>query len=175
MMGIGGIRAFSAAVLLLAFSWNPLSPQAIQGHLVDAQTGDPIILGEVILLLGSGEIVDRTFADEAGYFIVTSEAPGNFFLRAERMGYEARVDGIFELGEGGLLTVEFRLPKAPVLLDTLTVEVERRDFKLSLLGFYDRREIGLGKFIGPEEMPRSGSGKILHRVLRERHSGNGPE
>ncbi len=32
---------------------------------------------------GGGEVVDRTFTDETGYFLVESETPGSFFLGAE--------------------------------------------------------------------------------------------
>ena len=76
------------AVLLLTFvlSSADLSGQAIQGRLVEAGTGEPIMLGRILLLQGSGQIVDETVTDEAGYFIVASEFPGSFFLRAERLG-----------------------------------------------------------------------------------------
>jgi hypothetical protein len=32
--------------------------------------------------------------------------------------------------------------------------VERREIKLSLMGFYDRRDRGMGHFLGPEEIER---------------------
>lgn len=145
---------FLAIPLLFLAASSHASAQAIEGHLMVAQTGEPIILAQVTLLHGSGQIVDQTYTDKDGYFIVASTDPGSFFLRADQLGYGSRVDGIFELGAGGLLTVEFRLAKAPIALDTLTVEVERRDIKLDLLGFYDRRRVGFGKFIGPEEIER---------------------
>lgn len=148
------MRSYLSLFLLLTLSATRLSAQAIEGHLLAAETGDPIVLASVALVSGSGEIVDRTFTDEEGYFIVTSGEAGSFFLRAEHIGFDARVDGIFDLGEGGLLTVEFRLSKAAILLDTLTVEVQRRDIKLDHLGFYDRQRSGFGRFIGPEEIEK---------------------
>jgi len=146
-----------ALIVLLSWSFNMVSAQTIQGHLLDVETGEPIILAQITLLTGSGEVADETFTDETGYFKVRSEAPGNFFLRAERMSYRAHVDGIFELGDGGILTVEFRLGRAPIVLDTLSVqtEIRERDRQLSLLGFYDRQRAGFGRFIGPEEIERT--------------------
>ena len=148
------MRINSVLLILLATSWGRLSAQAIEGNLLDARTRQPILLAQITLLVGSGQIVDQTYTDESGYFIVASEDPGSFFLRAERLGYGSRVDGIFDLGVGGLLTVEFRLMKDPIALDTLTVAVERRDFKLNLLGFYDRQRMGFGHFLGPEAIER---------------------
>lgn len=143
-----------AAFLILLWFHGPLSGQSIEGRLLDSGTGAPIILGEIILLRGDGEVADRTFTDEEGFFAVHSPEPGSFLLRAERLGYASRVDGIFDLGVGGVLSVEFRLSPNPLVLDTLGVEVERRDTKLALLGFYVRERIGLGRFIGPEEISR---------------------
>ena len=150
------MRFSSTSFVLLTLNFFPqvTFAQAIQGHLFEAGTQEPIILAQITLLSGSGEIVDQTFTNETGYFIVASEVPGSFFLRAERMGFSARTEGIFELGERGVLTVEFRLRKTPLEMDTLVVEAERRDLKLNLLGFYDRRKVGFGRFIGPEEIEK---------------------
>jgi len=141
----------------LAFLLLPLSgvrAQTIQGRLLEVGSDQPIILAQVFLLTGGGLVVDRTFTDEEGFFALWSPEAGSFFLRAERMGYTSRVDGVFDLGEGGILSVEFRLPRAPIQLDTLTVSAEPRDTKLALLGFYDRQRVGFGHFLGPEEIAR---------------------
>lgn len=152
MKGSRTTRILLTLLLAVGGSVAGLSGQSIEGRLMDGETGEPIILAPVTLLLGTGEVVDRTFTDEGGFFVLASPDPGSFFLRAERMGFSSRVDGIFELGEGGRLMVEFRLRKAPIALDTLNIAVERRDPKLRLLGFYDRQRAGFGRFIGPEEL-----------------------
>lgn len=148
------MRFLSAALAFLILTGTGLRAQTIEGRLLEAGTDSPIILGEVVLLTGGGLVVDRTFTDEDGNFALWSPEPGSFFLRAACFGYTSRVDGVFDLGEGGILSVEFRLPKAPIQLDTLTVSAERRDTKLALLGFYDRRRAGFGRFLGPEEIAR---------------------
>lgn len=146
-----------SAALILALLLVPLPSlrgQSIQGRLLEAGTDEPVLLGQIFLLTGGGLVVDRTFTDETGAFAVWSPEPGPFFLRAEAFGFASRVDGVFELGEGGVLTVEFRLVRTPIQLDTLTVTAERRDTKLSLLGFYDRQKSGFGRFLGPEEIEK---------------------
>ncbi len=143
------------ALLLTLLPLSPdLSAQEIRGRLVEADSGEPIVLGRILLLQGSGLIVDETVSDETGYFSVASDSPGSFFLRAERLGYSSRLDGIFDLGQGAVLTVEFRLPRTPIALDTMNVSVEREDVSLELMGFYERRRIGFGEFLGPEEIAR---------------------
>lgn len=161
---------FALLLTLLLFSTD-LSAQAIRGRLVEADTGEPIMLARILLLQGSGQIVDETVTDESGYFSVASEAPGSFFLRAERLGYSSRLDGVFELGQDGVLTVEFRLERNPVTLDTLDVSVERQDVSLELMGFYERQRIGFGKFLGPEEIERKPAVKttdLLRMIPRVR-------
>ncbi|MGW8266750.1 MAG: carboxypeptidase regulatory-like domain-containing protein [Longimicrobiales bacterium] len=153
------MRSSCAALVFLLLLNTGARAQTIEGRLLESGSDEPIILAQVFLLTGGGVIVDRTFTDEEGSFAVWSPEPGSFFLRAERMGYASRVDGVFDLGEGGILSVEFRLPRAPIQLDTLTVSAEGgaagpRDTKLALLGFYDRQRAGFGRFLGPEEIAR---------------------
>jgi hypothetical protein len=141
---------------LVLFVFFPCSSgllgQTIQGKLLEAGSDRPILLGRVSLLTGGGVVVDRTFTDEEGAFAVWSPEPGSFFLRAEAIGYASRVDGVFELGEWGVLTVEFRLVRNPIPLDTLTISAEPRVTKLALLGFYSRQRAGFGRFLGPEDI-----------------------
>jgi hypothetical protein len=144
------MRVLSLLFLLLPV--GPLFAQSVEGRLLESETGTPIILGQVTLLLGNGTVADQTYTDEAGFFSVWSPEPGSFFLRAEHVGFFPRVDGLFELGAGGVLTVEFRLRANLMVMDTLAVEVERRDLKLNLLGYYDRERRGFGRFMGPEEI-----------------------
>ena len=151
------MRSSCAALAFLLLPCSGLLGQSIQGRLLEVGSDQPIILAQVLLLTGGGAIVDRTFTDEEGAFALWSPDPGSYFLRAERFGYESRVDGVFDLGEGGILSVEFRLPRAPIQLDTLTVSAEAAEpkvTKLALLGFYDRKRMGFGRFLGPEEIAR---------------------
>jgi hypothetical protein len=142
-------------VLLLLLPGPPgLLGQTIQGRLLEEGSDRPIILGQVSLQTGGGVVVDRTFTDEKGSFAVWSPEPGSFFLRAQAIGYASRVDGVFDLGQGGVLTVDFRLVRNPIQLDTLTVSVEPRVTKLALLGFYARRKVGFGRFLGPEDIEK---------------------
>jgi hypothetical protein len=163
------MRVLFSSAVSIALSFAALSAQTVEGRLLDSGSDQPIILGQVLLLTGGGEVVARTFTDETGFFSLTAPDGGSFFLRGERFGYRAQVDGVFDLGEGGVISVEFRLPRNPVVLDTLQVSAEPRSTKLTLLGFYDRRDIGMGKFIGPKEIaekPVFGTTDLLRNIPR---------
>ena len=78
---------------------------------------------------------------------------------------------------GMVETLAFRRSKSLVVAERLVIPAdpgtppsEEEIFTLcrdKLAGYKRPKAI---RFISPEEMPRTGSGKILHRALRERHT-----
>ena len=165
------MRLLSFLAIFVILACPGLPAQTVEGRLLELGSDQPIILAQVFLLTVGGEIADQTFTDERGFFSLSAREAGSFFVQAERIGYEARVDGVFDLGEGGVLSVEFRLPRNPVALDTLHVSAERRSARLVLLGFYDRMKYGFGKFLTPEEIARRsvfGATDLLRNIPRVR-------
>jgi len=86
-----------------------LHAQTIHGRLLDIDTGLPIDLGLVIMLTESGDSITSALTTQNGYFSLTSPMPGTFLLLGSAWGYRETGDGVFELGEGAELTVEFRI------------------------------------------------------------------
>jgi hypothetical protein len=156
----GGVRLAGTTILLilsLLSGWSILFPgsagaQSIMGNLLDAQTGRPILLGYVGLLMEDGERVAWTLADEEGFFRLDAPEPGSYMLYGESLGYRSSVEGPILLGEDQLIPAEFRLDPMPVVLDSLRVVAESKRFSLVMAGFYDREQTGLGHFIGPEKI-----------------------
>lgn len=106
-----------------------------------------------------GEVVRRVEADSAGYFSIDAPGPGSYYLRAERIGYATKTDGILELGRDARVEVDFYLLTRPVELEGLEATGERTDWieerlrrRLEAQGFYDRQERGFGHFITPQEI-----------------------
>lgn len=156
-------------VVLLSLTLVPsqsVRSQTVEGYLLETGTDEPIILGMVSLLWESREIAAQTFTDESGFFSLSANGPGSFFLRAERVGYSTRVDGLFEIDEGASISVEFRLPRDPVALDTLTVATERKVVVLRQMGFYERQEDEEGIFLGPEALGRIPAFQTTHFFRR---------
>ncbi len=146
------VLAAGAAVLV-----SPASAQTIRGRLLDGENGQPIDLGLVIMLAEAGDSITYTVTDERGYFSVTSPDPGSFRLLASALGYRETAEGIFDLGMGGEITVDFRLPPEPSPLDEILVAIDRRvlEHRLVRNGFVRRYQRGLGHFITPYDIEKS--------------------
>ena len=130
------------------------SAQTIEGRLLDVADDRPIELGLVILMTEGGDSVDATVSDEQGRFAISSDEPGRFILLASAWGYGERAEGVFELGEGGWMSVDFRIRAQPLELDELLVGIDQPvlEPKVVRIGFVRRMQRGLGIHITPHEI-----------------------
>lgn len=152
-VGRGGTRKLAPLLFLLCLGLpRPSEGQTLTGSLLDAQSGQAIMLGYVALLKESGERVAWTLANEDGYFRLDAPEPGSYMLYGESLGYRSSVEGPILLGEDQLIPAEFRLDPMPVVLDSIRVVAQSRRLSLVLAGFYDREQTGLGHFIGPDKI-----------------------
>jgi hypothetical protein len=132
-----------------------LAGQEVRGKVVDAESAEPVVLAYVGLLAPGRELVVASLAGSDGSFSVRAPAPGSYFLYVTRTGYRAVLDGLFELGEDGLIEVAIGMTLAPVVLGPVVVGVEGRARDLRTVGYYERRDRGLGHFIEREEIQRT--------------------
>lgn len=131
--------------------------QTISGRLLDLDTDRPVPLGLVMMFSSDGDSITATVADEVGRFTVSAPEPGSFVLLATALGYEETPAGVFELGPGGAMEVEYRLPSAPLPIDAVLVSIDRPVLEHHLVrnGFVRRLQRGLGRFITPYDIERS--------------------
>lgn len=135
--------------------------QTIRGHLMHRGNDQPIDLGLIIMLSENGDSITSTLTQSDGFFEVSSPDPGNYLLLAASLGYrEARV-GLFELGEGGEITVEFRLWREPLTIDGVMVESLVQDGPLVTDGFYRRMQRGTGHFFTPTDLAEASSARTI--------------
>jgi len=153
------VTLFIALMVCSAIAVPSAAAQTVHGRLLEQGTARPVAAGDLTLLGEDGEAVDRAETDSAGYFTLRSPDAGSFYVRAERIGYRPKTDGVLELGEGGEITVDFYLIPQPVELEGVegTGEgmtlLERKDREyLDWQGFYDRKKLALGHFITPEDL-----------------------
>ena len=135
----------------------PATAQTISGTLMDLHTDQPIPLGLVMMFTESGDSVTATITNESGHFSISSPTPGSFLLRAVALGYRETPVGIFDLGEDGVLSVQYRLAPQPLPIDRLVVSLNRPMMSHSLVrnGFVRRLQRGFGKFITPHDIEES--------------------
>ena len=150
---IAGIIPCLAVAVLPSLS----AAQTITGTLMDLDTDQPISLGLVMMFTESGDSIGDTITDAAGRFRLSAPEAGSFILLAAALGYRETPAGVFELGEGGVLTVEYRLPAEPLPIDEIIVSLDRPALQHSLVrnGFVRRLQQGMGVFITPHDIEES--------------------
>ena len=140
------------AVLLLLVGAQAASAQTIRGNLMEFGSDAPIDLGLIIMISEFGDSVASTLSSNTGFFEVTAPESGNYLLLAAALGYRESRVGLFELGEDGEISVEFRLWEEPLMLDGIMVESLVREPELVRNGFYRRMQRGSGSFIRPADI-----------------------
>jgi hypothetical protein len=144
-----------AAVAMCGLSPTSLRAQTIRGTLLERDSDRPINLGSVTLYTEAGDSVTSTITNRLGRFELNSPDPGSFLLLGAALGHRETTVGVFELGEGGEISVEFRIPIEALPLEGFLVEADRVAEQLELNGFNLRREIGLGLFMTPADIEES--------------------
>lgn len=130
---------------------TPAAAQAIEGTLMEVESGRPISLGLVIMMTEAGDSVTSDVTDANGRFTVEADEPGSFFLIASAFGFKETRAGVFELGADGSMEVEFRVGAQAMPIDGILVELQRPALQHQLVrnGYVRRLQRGLGKFITP--------------------------
>lgn len=148
-------RAFGLVLALVSvlcmISAAPAHAQTINGTLMEVETGQPISLGLVIMMTEAGDSVTSGVSNGQGRFSVEAPEGGSFILVASAFGFKETAAGVFELGSGGEMDVEFRVAAAPMPIDGLLVSLQRPALQHQLVknGFVRRVTRGLGQFITP--------------------------
>ncbi len=138
-------------VLLLAAS---ASGQTLRGRILDSQSGEPVMLAYVGLMQEGRNLVVAALATTEGEFSLEAPDEGSYFIYVSRTGYETLMDGVFELGKGGVFDVQIGLKPAPIALEPFVVEARGPMNALEAHGFYDRAVSGRGTFMIREEIQR---------------------
>lgn len=154
-----------AALVGLSLVGSPGTAQTVRGTILDADTGDPVSLAYVGLLAENREVVVADLADDGGGFSLTAPQAGEYFLYVRGSGYEALVDGLFELGPNGVFDVRVGLTPEPIELEPVSVDARRSVSRLEASGFYDRVLTAPGHFLSREDVTRAG-GTLISEVLR---------
>lgn len=147
--GVLQVAGPSEVVIRLSPADSPTGPETslITGRVTEAGS-ESGLEGVEISISGS----ERVFVtDPGGLFRIPDLRAGTYQLRFSRLGYEERGVRI-DVGETERVNIDVPLASAPIRLSPIDVVVERRDLNLELAGFYERREVELGQFLGPEQL-----------------------
>lgn len=119
--------SLSVVLGLLISAWGgPLQAQIIQGWVVDRETGQGVEGVLVLLLDQSGLEVDGLLTNEDGRFRFLAASPGDYSLRAERLGYETVTSEVTRLGPGQVSGILLETGVSAIELEELRVEGEQQ-------------------------------------------------
>lgn len=146
--------AVLSACLVTAFSvgfGSPLLGQTITGTLMEVDSDRPISLGLIILMTESGDSVTSGVTNGQGRFSLTATEGDSFWVIASAFGFKETSAGVFEIGGGGEMNIEFRIAPAPMPIDGILIGLQRPVLQHNLItsGFVRRITRGLGRFITP--------------------------
>lgn len=147
-------NVFAASVLCAGSLLLPQAgiAQTVLGKVLDAVTRDGIGEAEIVLRTPEGELAGRTLSEASGRFILYLEAPGIFILSLSRLGYATDDSTSVHVEDGGTRYFEIELQPDALGLPGITVRGDPQLPHLELSGFYHRRDRGLGRFLGPDEI-----------------------
>jgi len=143
----------------------------ISGTVRDANTGVPVVAAIVIY---DSLIVART--DESGRYEVSglSVSGSRMTLLFQRLGYMTTTREVDLSGPSTDLRVDVSMGTAPTDLEPVVVAGQRDTLaNPGLIGFHQRRELGIGTYLNEEEIRRSGVRDLSNhlRRLRVHYSG----
>lgn len=149
---------FAALELLAILVPGHATAQTLEGRLLDGSTDQGISDGVLIMVSAEGDSVGSAISSEDGRFSISADAPGSYVLIASAYGYHESRQGMFELGDSAVMTMEYRLAPAPLPIEEVIVQLgARRGLRPKVVrsGFVRRMERGLGHFITPYDIERS--------------------
>ncbi|MBC7885195.1 MAG: carboxypeptidase regulatory-like domain-containing protein [Saprospiraceae bacterium] len=101
----------------------------IEGKIIDAKTGEPILFGTVALYRG-GVLITGTETDLDGNFFISDVQPGTYDMEASYVGYAAQRQTNIVIKAGKTNRVNFSLSDDAVLLD---LGIEIKEYKVPLI------------------------------------------
>ncbi len=120
------MRPLGPALAFLLLGAAPLASQAVRGTLVAAPGGEPVPAALVVLLDASGRTLDSDQSDAAGRFDLRAAGPGEFRVRAERVGYATAAPTPVTLAAGQTLELRLETAAAASVLEGLVVQAPER-------------------------------------------------
>ncbi len=123
--------------------------------------GGAAIEGAVVRLVGPTKRTSVT--DSAGEFLFVGVAPGAYRLSVEHIAYEG-ISVTIPVEDRTTTSVGIEIPVGAIELEPVEVTVTRRSWVLESVGFYERMDKGIGRFLSKPQLDKRGA--RLSDVLR---------
>lgn len=163
--------ALAHAACLAALAAGAAAPaaagaQTVTGRVLDRATSEPLTAVEVALLDSAGARLRAVETDAQGRFELPIADPGSYTVRAERLGWARATSQPFTIEGDPILEIEFQLAAAAIRLPPVAVRTRARSARLAEVGFYERRDMGIGRYLDAEEIAARGTLITVTDLLR---------
>lgn len=162
-------RAFVIAGCWVLGISAPAQAQFVSGKVLDADTETPLANVSIELLSAAGQRLAATLSDSAGAFRIQAPLPGEFTVRAERIGMRT-VTAPLSVQVGERVEVTLRMAALALPIEPLTVDARQAVNIGSLAGYYARAErvqrTGIGRVITRDRIESRPVGAVSD-ILRE--------
>ena len=101
--------------------------QLLHGRLIDDRTREAIAGGTIELFTATGRRLRTVTTDASGLFRLVTPIPGNYFVRAMRMGYRTADSPVLKIVLGDTIRFNFNLLTDAVLLAPIVVTASARN------------------------------------------------
>lgn len=118
------LRAGFALLAVLVHPPAPAAGQTIVGRVLDGVNEAPVGGALVLLIDRQGAERARILADSAGRFVLEPPEAGQYYLSAERLGYQPTSSPLLALSRGGSAPVDLLMEPQPVGLEGFEISVE---------------------------------------------------
>lgn len=147
------LTATILGTLLLLAPGPGVAAQTLQGTVMELGTDRPIGSANVMLLdAPDGEVLQRTTTRSSGFFRLDAPSQGQYWVRVNSLGHLTTTDGPATLVPNDTMDVQFRIRIAAIEINGITVWAEAQSPRLENSGFYQRQQVGVGRFVTREDM-----------------------
>lgn len=121
---IGTVAVGVAAALV---GPTPSSGQTVRGTVIDGSNDRPVPIAGIYLLDRDREAVSVAMADSLGRYVLSVPESGEYFLVAQRFGYQDMESPLLAISDSDDYTLELELRPEPLGLGKVTVTVRNEE------------------------------------------------
>lgn len=160
------LEKFAALILpiLIYLSVSNVEAKTVRGIVVNKDMKKPLP-GSLIMLFEKKAIFAMALTDSAGMFCFDNITRDRFNIRVSSIGFADALVGPLHISKRDTLKMVIALEEEEIVMHEILVEEKRLEEGLKKVGFYDRKEIGSGKYLEPGDV--SGSYGYTSQLLRK--------
>ena len=153
----------------------PASGQVVRGQVTDVATEQPVVSARVAVRNDADSLLVEVVTQATGEFTLLGLPEGVLVVEVSALGYTASAKRQIDY-EGDPLFLAIELDPAPLEMEGIDVTVEAQDPFLRQGGYYQRKKVGHGHFLTPEQLNRMSITRpsdMFRRMPAVRVVGNG--